>query len=177
MDAPFFSLVIDKLWNGEQALASERGELTFSLTPSGLRVEITAGFHNDPVPPCTPGRTDGLWEYEVVELFLANEADSYLELEFGPHGHYLALRFSGIRQLMQREIAVSYQTEISGGAWRGRAVVPASYLPPGVSRVNAYAIHGQGQERRYLAAHAVPGARPDFHQPRFFPPWPGPKVA
>ena len=33
----------------------------------------------------------GLWDYEVVELFLLNsDTEEYLELEFGPHGHYLA---------------------------------------------------------------------------------------
>ena len=30
----------------------------------------------------------GLWDYEVVEVFLLNSAtEEYLELEFGPHGY------------------------------------------------------------------------------------------
>jgi len=38
---------------------------------------------------------------------------------------------------------------------------------------NAYAIHGQGSERRYLAAHAVRGAAPDFHRLECFAALPG----
>jgi hypothetical protein len=43
-------------------------------------------------------------------------------------------------------------------------------LPPGLGRVNAYAIHGQGANRRYLAAYSVGGTAPDFHRlDRFVP--------
>jgi len=128
-------------------------------------------LHGDPAPAQPAGQTDGLWGYEVVELFLANDDGHYLELEFGPYGHYLALRFSGIRQIDSRDIAISYQTEITVQCWRGTAQVPAACLPAQLTRANAYAMHGQGQERRYLAAFAVPGPRPDFHQPQFFQPW------
>lgn len=164
-------LRIDRLWNGEPALPAERGEVVFSLDPAGLSVEITARFHGDKPPASTPGRTDTLWEYEVIELFLANEAGHYLELEFSPHGHYLALQFSGIRQLHRQDIPVSFQASIIGEAWHGAARLEASFLPAQLNRANAYAMHGQGQCRRFLAAFAVPGPRPDFHQPQFFQPW------
>lgn len=164
-------LIIDRLWNGEEAMASERAEVRFTLEPSGLWVEIEARFHGDPVPALPPGPVDGLWDYEVVELFLANDSGHYLELEFGPHGHYLALQFSGVRQLQRRDIPLSYQTTIKGAGWQGKAQAQASCLPNQLNRVNAYAIHGLGQRRRYLAAHAVPGLRPDFHQPHLFQPW------
>ena len=164
-------LIIDRLWNGTPAWPSERSEVTFSLEPSGLLVRIAACLHGDPAPAGPAGRIDGLWGYEVVELFLANDDGHYLELEFGPYGHYLALRFSGIRQIDSGDIAISYQTEITDQRWRGTAQVPAACLPSQLTRANAYAIHGQGQERRYLAAFAVPGPRPDFHQPQFFQPW------
>lgn len=165
------SLVIARLWNGEEALAAERAEVRFALGAAGLRVAINAGYHGDPAPPGPPGRTDGLWNFEVVELFLANAAGHYLELEFGPHGHYLALHFTGVRQPVPREIPLSLRTEIAGPVWRGWAEIPLSALPSELARANGYAIHGQGQGRRYLAAFAVPGSRPDFHQPQWFQPW------
>jgi hypothetical protein len=164
-------LIIDRLWDGKEALAAERAEVGFWLGPAGLRVAIRAGFHGDPAPAAPPGRTDGLWRHEVVELFLANEAGHYLELEFGPHGHYLGLQFSGVRQLREPDPALCYQAEIVGATWQGRAEVALAGLPSGLELANAYAIHGQGLERRYLAAYAVPGLRPDFHQPQRFRPW------
>jgi len=164
-------LVVDRLWNGEPALASERSEVVFTLTPEGLTVEITARFYGDKAPATAPGRTDTLWEYEVIELFLANDAGHYLEMEFGPHGHYLALQFSGIRQLNRQDIPASFHTKIHNEFWHGTARLEASSLPAQLRRANAYSIHGQGQNRRYLAAFAVPGPRPDFHQPQFFQPW------
>ena len=164
-------LLIDRLWDGKQAWALERAEVTFSIGAEGLRLEVAAMFHGDPAPALPPGRIEGLWDYEVVELFLANEAGHYLELELGPHGHYLALRFAGVRHLVSQDLTLSYLAEISGERWRGVASAPLSILPAGADRANAYAIHGQGPDRRYLAAHAVPGPRPDFHQPQFFQPW------
>jgi len=32
-----------------------------------------------------------------VEAFFLNEAGQYLELEFGPYGHYLVLLLNGVR--------------------------------------------------------------------------------
>lgn len=164
-------LVIDRLWSGEEAWAAERAEVRFALGPPGLRVQIEAPFHGDPGPAGPPGRLNGLWNYEVVELFLANEEGHYLELEFGPHGHYLALRFAGARQLVRDDLPVVYRAEIAGRSWRGWAETPLAALPLGSRLANAYAIHGQGEARRYLAAHPLAGSRPDFHQPHRFQPW------
>ncbi|MDD5758336.1 MAG: hypothetical protein PHI06_04565 [Desulfobulbaceae bacterium] len=163
--------VIDQLWNGEQALPSERSEVAFALNAEGLSVKITAKFHDDKPPATEPGRTASLWNFEVIELFLANDAGHYLELEFGPHGHYLALLFSGIRKIQRQDISLSFDTKIVEGTWHGTALVSSSYLPTRLCRANAYAIHGQAPNRRYLAAFPVPGPRPDFHQPHFFQPW------
>ena len=164
-------LCVDRLWNGEEALATERAEVRFALGAAGLRIGIKAGFHGDPPPLLPPGRCDGLWHHEVVELFLVNQAGGYLELEFGPHGHYLGLRFAGVRQRQDPEPAVTFRAAITGAGWQGWAEVPLASLPPGLTRANAYAIHGQGAGRRYLAAYPVPGIRPDFHQPQRFRPW------
>lgn len=164
-------LVIKRLWDGERARPAERSEVAFALGPEGLSIEMSAPFHRDPPPLAPPGRTEALWEYEVIELFLANDSGHYLELEFGPHGHYLALLFSGIRQLSPQDIPVSFQAQIDGESWRGTARVETSYLPSQLRRANAYAIHGQAKNRRFLAAYPVPGPRPDFHQPHLFPPW------
>ena len=59
------------------------GHAVLTLTPDpntlgALRVHFTAPFHNDPPPPTTAcgwsGRCEGLWDYEVLELFIGVEA-------------------------------------------------------------------------------------------------------
>ncbi len=144
---------------------------------AGLHIQIDAPFHNDPAPDHPPGSVDGLWNFEVVELFIAGPpqrdgAIPYLEVELGPHGHYLVLQLSDIRKVATQGFPLEFDAEIDFKArrWRGRAQIPASYLPPLPHHLNVYAIHGTGSKRCYLAWQPVPGARPDFHQPRCFVP-------
>lgn len=163
-----FTLTINTLWDGSPAEDNEWAEVTFAQTPTGMSIEVAARYYGDPAPIHAPGQTDGLWNYEVVELFVANEDGEYLEIEIGPHGNYLALYFSGIRNLVRRDIALFCQTTICGSQWKGMAHANQCFLPLNISRANAYAIHGQGTSRRFLAASPLPGNRPDFHQPHFF---------
>lgn len=163
-------LTINKLWDGAKADANEWAEVTMSLTPSGLSVGIAARFHDNPAPDQAAGQTDELWNYEVVELFVANEKGEYLELEIGPHGHYLALRFSGVRNLVCSDIDIFCQTTIDNNLWEATAHVPWAALPSNINRANAFAIHDRKGLRRFLAAFPLPGKRPDFHQPCFFKP-------
>jgi hypothetical protein len=120
---------------------------------------------------------DGLWEYEVVELFIAGHNGEYVELELGPHGHSLLLRFAGVRQRARTGVPPT-TTHLWGRvdgvvpAWWAEAVIPAAWLPPQPWRANAFAIHGNADQRRYLLAHRLPGVQPDFHQPQLFPAWP-----
>jgi len=159
-------------WDGAAVGADERVglELTLGADPWQLRVE--APYHSDPAPPEPAGSRDRLWELEVVELFLLGAGERYLEVELGPHGHYLVLELDGVRRVQRQGVAIEYRAAIQGGRWTGRARLPAELLPPGLRAWNAYAIHGQGAARRYLAAHAVRGAAPDFHRLECFAPLP-----
>lgn len=129
-----------------------------------MAVTVDAPFHHDPAPPEQPGPTDGLWEYEVVELFLLTPPDHYLEIELGPHGHYLLLELRGRRQVVRSGMPIAYDAQIDEGRWSGHAEIPLDYLPTGASRGNGYAIHGQPPARSYLAYYPVPGTAPDFHR-------------
>jgi hypothetical protein len=104
---------------------------------------------------------------------LLGEDDRYLELEFGPHGHYLVLRLHGCRNVVDQGLPLNYASRRNGDVWAGSADVPLSWLPPGPLRINAFAIHGVGPERRYLAWKPSGGLRPDFHVLEVFapPPW------
>ena len=173
-------------WDGTPIPADERARVT--LQPPGaaggragmLTLQVEAPYFGDPAPESPPGRTDladALWENEVVELFVtglapAGEPTPYLEIELGPHGHYLALQLSGVRHPVASGLALDWRVQLEQDRWRGVAEVPLALLPPRPSRFNVYAIHGVGAARRYLAMTPVPGPQPDFHRLELFSPWP-----
>jgi hypothetical protein len=173
-------------WDGRPIPARERARLTLQPpgssggAPDVLTVQVEAPYFGDPPPPGPPGPTgldDALWEHEVVELFVsglapAGEPTPYLEVELSPHGHTLVLQLAGVRNPVVAGLAIDWRATITGDRWRGTAAIPTSMLPIRPARYNAYAIHGVGEGRRYLAMTPVPGPLPDFHRLECFSPWP-----
>ncbi len=163
-------LAIDKTWNGGEAAESEIARLVLCSSREGLRLEVEAPFHDDPRPPAAVGSTWELWRYEVIELFVLGEAEHYTEIELGPHGHYLVLRCEARRKIVERHLTLDFRPRRSGSRWSAMLTIPWDYLPEEPFRLNAYCIHGQGHERRYLAWQSVPGKEPDFHRLEYFLP-------
>lgn len=168
------ALRIASTWNGEPACPDEIVELMLARRRDGLALTVEAPWFGDPPPSAPVGRTDRLWEHEVVELFLAGPGAPhdipYLEVELAPHGHFLVLRFRGVRRLVGSEPRLDFAVRHDGERWTGRAHLPEAWLPPRPWRANAFALHGAGASRRHLAASPLPGPAPDFHQPDRFPP-------
>ena len=162
---------IQKTWCGKVVAPAAFTEVRAEFVGHDLKVFIDAPFHGDPPPSQQPGPTDRLWEYEVVELFLVGEDGQYLELEFGPFGHYLMLWLSAPRVLEARSLACTYRVISRDGRWRAQAIIPREALPMRIERVNAFAIFGPPDARTYLAWHPLPGSKPDFHQPQTFRMW------
>lgn len=142
----------------------EHVRMTARSDGRSVAVDVDAPFHGDSPPDAPAGSTDRLWEHEVVEAFFLGDRDHYLEIELGPHGHYLALELVGRRNVVRSGIGIEYLARIEGERWRGRATFAADLLPAGLARFNAYAISGAGPNRRHLALHPVPGTSPDFHR-------------
>lgn len=164
-----FRFELRRTWNDEPLPPAESGSIELRLGDA-IEIGIEAAYHGDPPPPGPPGRCDGLWNHEVVELFLLGRDEQYLELEFGPHGHHLALRLAGRRRVVANDLAVEYAAQIHADRWSGRARAERPALPPGLVAANAYAIHGRGAARRHLAWVPVPGEKPDFHRLECFAP-------
>jgi len=147
--------------------------LALTRDERALVIRVDAPWHGDPPPPGPPGPCDRLWEHEVVELFLVGplaDGPEYLEIELSPHGHHLVLRLHGVRRVVERGLPLELMIErVAAGRWEARAAVPSAWLPHPVERLAAFAIHGSGPARRYLASTPLPGATPDFHQPARFP--------
>ena len=172
-------LEVSLRWGGAPLLPSARSKVSLTVGTTQCTVEVEAPAHGDPPPPGPPGHRYGLWSYEVVELFIASDENPnrYLELELGPHQHFLILAFSSVRSpdAIQRSAAahpaLSYQASpLPMERWRARLTFPTSWLPPGPRwRACAFAIHGRGEQRAYEVSAPLQGDLPDFHQPELFP--------
>ena len=160
---PTLHFSVNCLWNGSAAEPTEQFTFHLKPEPSGLRIEVHAPFFNDPAPNMPPGSTKRLWTFEVVELFFLGPDAHYTEVEFGPFGHYLLLHLRGERQVTSQGDTLELTSQISGKHWHATLLLPWSKLPRRVSHINAYAIHGQGSNRRYLSLGPSLGAAPDFH--------------
>jgi len=145
-----------------------------------LIITIDAPFYNDPVVPenvSTELPVDGLWDYEVVEVFFLGENDEYLEIEVAPSAHYLMLYLAGVRNATNQTLPLPYPVltvqypREDPNRWAGQILVPKEYFPCGVSKFNAYAIHKSDPNRNYMSLFPVPtGAypEPDFHRLEYF---------
>ncbi len=166
------TLTVNQTWDGQPLAAPEQAVVELTARADGLHVRLDAPLHGDPPPPGLPGPTPGLWNHEVVEVFVLGPEAHYTEIEIGPMGHHLVLRLEGRRRPVAEGLPLRVSVGRSGSRWQADAFLAIEHLPPRPWSVNAYAIHGQGAQRRYLAAHAVPGPQPDFHRLDAFAPWP-----
>lgn len=167
------SLPIRTYWDGTPCADPRlHGLVTIGREALGVRLTASRPHQAVPrVPLAPPGtRVANLWEYDVVECFLAGPS-GYLEVELGAGGHFLALSFSAPR--VCRHTYTTWQPRLTfdpesaaGTAWCATLLVPWTMLPDPVVGINAYVISGTN----YLCYHPLPGIRPDFHQPARFPP-------
>jgi hypothetical protein len=107
----------------------------------GLRLEIEAPFHGDPVPDGPINSFWGLWEHEVVELFLVGRGEPvpYLVIQVGPYGRYLGLRLEGKRHYVEKHLPLIVTSERTqkAGYWTATVDVADQYIPSGPLMVNA----------------------------------------
>ena len=162
------ALEIATRWDGAP-LPDLRARVILSAERDGLWIEAGMAHARAPRIPDAPrgARVADLWEYDVVECFLAGPDGRYFELELGAGGHYLALAFDAPRRRVgdfaRETLAVEWESQ--PGGWRARCRVPRGWIAEPVARANAFAI-ADGK----FAVHApVGGAQPDFHRPHAFP--------
>lgn len=164
-------LLIEKEWNGNVCSDDRlRARFAVSQVQEGVRVVAEAPvLEEQKIPEAAVGaRVDKLWEYDVAELFLVGPGHQYLEVELGAGGHWLIFGFDAIRQRRDEYKdfvpAFSYK-KTEGGTWMSEIIIPFEMVPENIRALNAFAI----LSGRFLAYAEVPGKKPDFHQPDFFP--------
>lgn len=158
-------------WDGHPV--DKPASIWLSRVGRTVQIDVRARFHHSGSPVGPPGPSDGLWEYEAVEVFICSAGDPphYTEIELGPHGHHLVLQLEGVRNVIRRELPLQFKAEIVGDHWVGTATIADDFLPvPGSRgwRVNATAVHGPPQSRRFETAAKLTATKPDFHRPHEF---------
>lgn len=51
---------------------------------------------------------------------------------------------------------MTFHAVINWSTWNGTTLIPWDYFPPGVDKMNLYAIHGSGLGRTYEALYPIP---------------------
>uniref|UniRef100_A0A8C0GV98 Uncharacterized protein n=1 Tax=Chelonoidis abingdonii TaxID=106734 RepID=A0A8C0GV98_CHEAB len=142
--------------------------IRFKAGDQGLIMEVNSLFFDDlSAPSGEPGKPfDGLWDYEVVESFFLNsETKDYLEVEL-----CLCLRSTYLDDILifffkscvKKGLDLIFKADINWNKWNGTALIPWRYFPPGVDKMNSYAIHGSEIGRTYEALYPIP--REDIEQ-------------
>lgn len=166
------ALRVDRLWNG-QLCPDERvwGKVELSVVSEGLEIKAEGPVLPEMrVPKEAPigARVEGLWNDDVIELFLVGPGHQYFELELGAGGHFLALSFDRIRHrrddFSQFSPSLVY-TKTPHKTWISACVIPNRLLPENVRALNVF-VYMAGQ---FLSLSPLPGDKPDFHQPDEFP--------
>ncbi len=164
------TLAVERYWNGAPCAERRRhGRVELSARSEGL--EVTARLPHQPTPriPDAPRgvRVADLFEYDVVECFLAGADGRYLELELGAGGHFLLLSFSAprVRSDAHESVTLPIDFASDASAWRARTLLAWPLVPRPLAGLNAFVIAGG----EHLAFAALPGSAPDFHRPAEFP--------
>ena len=191
---PFYKLwgkcgaaAIDRYWDGRSALR-EKGHNWMNLTyVRSLWNEQTVFFYFESwfdslnVNPewSMETATEGLWNKDVVEVFLKpGTAPNYFEIEVSPLGQWADMRIVEPRVEVDLEwnSKLELETLLSKQESIWRVFLGLSYEsiwegPPKVGeswRVNLFRIAGKKPHREYLAWRPTFTGQPDFHAPPSF---------
>lgn len=119
----------------------------------------------------------GLWDWDVVELFVAAnpQSSSYLEVQLSPLGQWVEILIHEPRRRWDAEFRSGFRgsvTPYDGKRWQARLEVPLFALgwdgDQRSVRGNAFAILGDEPAREHFSRFLPEQARPDFHLPEYF---------
>ena len=159
-----------------------------------LRADYEVQTPNPPhLQPGLPRNTSqwGLWESDVVELFLTISDECYYEFQLSPLGQFFELRIFEPRKRFDRSFhcaGARFSAEYPGAAmiseapmgvgapvfWKGRMEIPLNELGWDGDlkklRGNVFAILGSSEKKTYWSLFLPKQAEPDFHRPEYFKP-------
>uniref|UniRef100_A0A3P8VXS4 Chromosome 4 open reading frame 33 n=1 Tax=Cynoglossus semilaevis TaxID=244447 RepID=A0A3P8VXS4_CYNSE len=141
-------------------------KIAFSPGQGGLKMEVSGPFFNDPAaPPGPPGHAfPGLHK-------TANTLGDNLKKQ---NKKKVSTNSKKSNFSLQQQLPIVFSATVTGDRWKGEALLPWTYFPPNVNKMNSYAIHGSGEERTYEALYPIPkadiveGQKPNFHRLEYF---------
>lgn len=175
---------LDRYWSGAAAEPARQSEARLLWNDEALFVRFT-GCQAEPLivspDPDVSRKTDGLWERDVFEIFIAphsSDVSRYFEFEVAPTGEWLdlALRITpgGARQTnfdyeSGMQVAADVRPDRVRAAirieWRAFGTTPE---PGTIWRGNLFRCIGAGAGRGYLAWQPTGTEKPNFHVPEKF---------
>ena len=148
---------------------------TVSLFGSDLVFDVKAAVASHPHPDASEGqRFEGLWEGDVIELFLAAPDGRYLEINLATNCAWWACHFDSPRSRSQEPAPLCRTSRLSDGVLRLATSVEwlSKSCNPCDLRWNVTAILHR-QACLYSSAAPLSWENPDFHQPESFLPFTG----
>jgi hypothetical protein len=185
-------VTIDRYWDGK-AVLKEKGPEWRNLTQVAsvwnhdtLYFYFHCWFDQLTVNPewTTSSAIPGLWEKDVVEIFLRPEScDDYYEIEVSPLGQWLDIHILKPRvnadYRWESRLRLQVRVDQESRIWRVFVALP--FIPlmqvygdkqcPRVGdswRLNLYRMTGEPPDREYLAWCPTFTGKPDFHVPSAF---------
>jgi hypothetical protein len=120
----------------------------------------------------------GLWDWDVVELFLQPRAgdSTYYEFQVSALGQFFELEIFEPRKRFNKEFSSGFghKASMRPGGWTAEMRIPLAKLgwkgDAAMLRGNAFAILGAPSPRSYWSLFLPPQQKPDFHLPEKFLP-------
>ena len=179
------------LWDGKHAPKDLNTDLWVAWTPSFLYCHFSCSFASLNVSgnPQSANKTMGLWDRDVVEIFIAPDTVNrylYREIEVSPAGEWLDVelqmengeRHSNWDWRSGVESASVIEDELKGGAngrvWKTAFRIPTETLFGGILKSgqeclgNFFRCDGSEPDRNYLAWSPTMTEQPNFHVPERF---------
>ena len=118
----------------------------------------------------------GLWEYDVVEVFIkrGKSSSDYLELQVSPLGQKLALLIHKPRVELEKVVPslTAVKVNFDSKTFKASFMINASDIPGEGNEIwgNLHSILGPTGNQSFYSLHPGPG-KPDFHRPEYFQKW------
>jgi hypothetical protein len=156
----------------------------FELAGSSFRArfEVSGSELNVNRELATGASQWGLWDWDVVELFMTARGSAarlpYYEFQVSPLGQYFELEVLEPRVRTNRSFVSGFRHEaevLGPDSWRATLEIPLATLgwdgQPASLAGGAFAMTGAKGRRAYWALNLPAQEKPDFHLPGFFRPF------
>jgi hypothetical protein len=176
-------VVVSEYWSGEPAPPGRHFEARMLWSDEHLYIRFDAAQAEplvESVEPDLASKTLGLWDRDVVEIFIAPDPDEprrYFEFEAAPNGEWVDLAIDLTSGSRETDVEYSSGMQVAARVEDGRVVtaikIPWSSLHkrPESGEVwlgNLFRCVGRDPDRGYLAWSPTLTEKPNFHVPERF---------